>query len=83
METDLINDIKKECELAYKTKKLPKIDPELKHLYIRIFNDMASANKFIIDVWPIFELLEQLGEVEIIRRKAGSWRFKDGLNGQF
>ena len=75
-------EIREECLLAFKTKKLPKIDVELKHVYVEIFQELINANRFTADVWPLFELLEQMGEIEITRRKPGPWRFKDGLNGR-
>lgn len=69
---ELREDIKKECEEAIRTKQLPKIDVELKHVYVEIFWYIMARDRFITDPEPIYELLNELGEVEVVyKRKEG------------
>ena len=61
---DLREQIKKECELAVKRKKLPTIDPELKHVYVEMFYEIMARDRFIKPSWPILDLLVEMGEIE-------------------
>ena len=77
---DDLREIKIECEEAIKSKKLPAIDPELRHVYAEILWGLIEVKRFVEPVDPTLDLLVEMGETRVVRRQPGPPRVKKWLN---
>lgn len=77
---ELRDQIRQECEEAVENGKLPRIDVELKHVYVEEFYKILERERFIKSSKPVLDLLVEMGEVERVRRHPGPCRVKGWLS---